>query len=357
MMKMKNKNWIEKKDINMSKSMRTGTIRYNITDRNRKYVGQPRNFNVPKVVALINSGAVQELVTKGDLYGYLGHGVRKEYGLMPNELGVATCADGQIKLTPIDPCLRTISIKAYEDGTIEHEAEFLDNHLGRTAWQWHTNKVGGFSSVFAPSTENPTAFMGFDYVRMPNYDSNRGFGYVADCAMYVQEDNAKLLSLKQRAAYRQAIIEEKAVIMDSIMQNYAHNLASIQKEIQSKEEILKKLNHLQAAYDCAQKNIAELQSTKDSLEYENSRLSIPSEHQPMMRLSVNNNDSAMDSVEQQSKKTKEEPLYLNTNNEFNHVNAVMDSLASLGQQCAQEMEPCDADASTKLIRSLERFNR
>lgn len=128
----------------MSKSMRTGTIRYNITDRNRKYVGQPRNFNVPKVVALINSGAVQELVTKGDLYGYLGHGVRKEYGLMPNELGVATCADGQIKLTPIDPCLRTISIKAYEDGTIEHEAEFLDNHLGRTAWQWHTNKVGGF---------------------------------------------------------------------------------------------------------------------------------------------------------------------------------------------------------------------
>lgn len=142
----------------MSKTMRTGTIRYNITDRGRKYVGQARQFDVAKVVAIINGGAVQELVNKGDMFGYLGHGVRADFGLLPDESVVTPTKDGGTQFTPIDPCCRTVRIKAYPDGTIEHEAEFIDNKLGHTAWEWFQNKIGGFPAYLHRQWKTPPCF-------------------------------------------------------------------------------------------------------------------------------------------------------------------------------------------------------
>lgn len=369
----------------MSKTMRTGIIRYNITNRNRKYVGQPRNFNVAKVVQLINSNTVQELVEKGDLFGYLGHDVRQTYGMTPSETGVATNADGKLQMLPIEPCIRTISIKAYDDGTIEHEAEFIDNHLGRTAWEWFKNKMGGFSSVFWPTPENPTAFFGFDYVRMPNFDSNRGY-MVADSAMYDIADEQKQLSLKQRAALRQAKLEETAAIMDSIAHNYINMQQQVAVEKNTNQELLRKLNCLQAAYDSAQQDIAALKSDVDSLEYENSRLNIPQKHQPMMQLGISNTgqpDAVMDSTQQPAqpqhqpmmrvninqpshnsavmdsvelKKTNNKPISFNTNNELNQPAAVMDSLRIAAETYRKEIESHTQTKATakNLISALDK---
>lgn len=229
----------------MSKTMRTGTIRYNITDRGRKYVGQARQFDVAKVVAIINGGAVQELVNKGDMFGYLGHGVRADFGLLPDESVVTPTKDGGTQFTPIDPCCRTVSIKAYPDGTIEHEAEFIDNKLGHTAWEWFQNKIGGFSSVFAPSMENPTMFYGFDYVRMPNFDGNRG--YVMDSALFEIDPNR--LTSRQKALLMKERLEEKAVIMDAVALRLHDYQIQFAAEQQANAALTADFNRLQAAYD------------------------------------------------------------------------------------------------------------
>lgn len=333
------------KETDMSNKMRTGVIRYNITNRNRKYSGQPRNFNLSKVVSLINSDSVQEMVQKGDMIGYLGHGVRSEFGLMPQEMGMTANTEGKLQLIPIEPCIRTISIKAYDDGTIEHQAEFIDNQFGRTAWEWFKNKLGGFSSVFSPTTENPTGFYGFDYVRIPNYDSNRG--YVADSIMFDLQDDDKRLTLKQREAIKQVRLEEKAAIMDCITQKYTF----MQEKMVKDQEINKKLNdqlqNLQAAFDSAQKDNAVLKASISSLEYENSRLSMPPEktqpeHQPsirldinkcvmdsaqkpMARLSVNDSDSNTAGTDSGRSTT----YRLNSDNEFKDTAAIMDSLTEI----------------------------
>lgn len=385
-MKMnKTTNLTADKETNMSKSMRTGIIRYNITDNNRKYCGQPRNFNVPKVVSIINGNVVQELVSKGDMYGYLGHGVRLQYGLTPSEAEPAISADGKMQLMPIDPCLRTISIKAYDDGTIEHEAEFIDNHLGRTAWEWFNNKTGGFSSVFTPSAENPTNFFGFDYVRMPNFDNNRGY-IVADSAMYCITNEQKQLSLKQRAALQMAKLEEREVIMDSLVQNYLNLQNQLVSEIYENQQLTSKLDNLRATYDSTQKDIAALKSSVDSLTYENSRLIMPQQHQPMLKVDVNSDahqntvmdalatgqkryepmmsinlndhqdkNCKMHSVEKVSTQPKT-AVRLNFNSEFQQNEAIMDSLQQAAEKLRQESRPADS-VSKKLIYAVDNAAR
>lgn len=254
--------------------MRTGIIRYNIADRGRKHVGQARNFNISKVVELLNGGMVQELVSKGDLFGYLGHGVREEYGLFPDETAVAN-VNGKTEMTSIDPCCRTIHLKAFPDGTIEHEEEFTDTFLGRKAFEWHSKKIGGFSSVFAPNPENPNMFYGFDYVRMPNFDGNRG--YVADSAMF-EFDTSRMTS-KQQALLMQERLAECQVVMDSI----SEKLMMASQQVHAERELNQNLNmdfgKLQAAYDEAQ---FQLRDMKYLLSQESPK------HEPMLTLSADN---------------------------------------------------------------------
>ena len=145
----------------------TKTIRYNLKDRARKHRGQQRNFNIAKMVSLINGGAVQERVRMRDMHGYLEHLPRIKFGMNP---GACQIEGG--KMITIEPAIVTTMLKAYDDGTIEHTAEFLDTPPGQVAARMFNSNVGGFSSAI---DEGAPEFYGFDYVSEPNYALNRGY--------------------------------------------------------------------------------------------------------------------------------------------------------------------------------------
>lgn len=154
--------------------MRTGTIKFNVTDRGRRFRGQDRNFDTAALAALINGGDVQERVRSRDLRGYFGHWPRSMFGMEPPEGGIH-----EGKQVVLEPALLTTRLKASAEGTIEHQAEFLDTAPGRSARRLFTSKAGGFSSVIAVREQRgrdvPIGFYGFDYVTEPNYTNNRGY--------------------------------------------------------------------------------------------------------------------------------------------------------------------------------------
>lgn len=148
--------------------MKTGIIRYNLKERMRQFNGVERKFNVPELVKIINSPKVQERVRLGDLNGYYGHWPRIQFGAEPQEGGVLNG-----KPVYLEPCCRTIYLKAYDDGTVEHEQEFFNNEPGTKAFKLTQDKSGGFSSVI--TTSNGYGFHGFDYVAEPNFAANRPY--------------------------------------------------------------------------------------------------------------------------------------------------------------------------------------
>lgn len=152
----------------MAKEMRTDIIRFNLKDRMRKYSGNERHFDIPQLVKVINSDKVQERVRLGDLNGFYGHHARIQFGPEPNEGGIV-----EGKYVHLEPCCRTVYLKAYADGTVEHQQEFFNTELGLKAWQRIQDKSGGFSSVI--TTKNGYGFHGFDYVNEPNFSSNRPY--------------------------------------------------------------------------------------------------------------------------------------------------------------------------------------
>lgn len=155
--------------------MKTGVITYNVRERGRRHRGVERNFDTASLAAVVNGPAVQEKVRNRDLQGYYGHWPRTVFGMEPREGGVV---DG--KVVRIEPALVTTSIQAGQDGTIEHEVEFLDTAPGRTAKRLWGSRSGGFSSAIS-ARQGPggkdivTGFYGFDYVLEPNFAGNRGF--------------------------------------------------------------------------------------------------------------------------------------------------------------------------------------
>ena len=152
--------------------METQVIRYNLKDRARKFRGQARNFNIPKMVSLINGGAVQERVRMRDMHGYLEHLPRIKFGMNPGACQI----DGG-KMVTIEPAIVTTYLKAFDDGTVEHRTEFLDTPPGQVAARMFNSKVGGFSSAI---DEGMPEFYGFDYVSEPNFALNRGYAVALD---------------------------------------------------------------------------------------------------------------------------------------------------------------------------------
>lgn len=152
----------------------TPLIRYSLKDRGRKFTGQPRSFNIQAIVDSINSPECQERVAARDMLGYFGHWPRVRFGMMPQEGGL----DGG-KSQAVEPAIVTTHLKAYPDGTVEHQTEFLDTDAGRIAEKMWAAKVGGFSSAI--DVNKPRMF-GFDYVNTPNYLANSHRGVVLDDA-------------------------------------------------------------------------------------------------------------------------------------------------------------------------------
>lgn len=192
---------------------RTGVIRFNVKERGRKHLGQDRNFDTVALANLINSGAVQERVANGDMYGFYGHWPRTKFGMEPMEGGFVGG-----KRVDLEPAHRTIHLKAFPDGTIEHETEFLDTLPGRLAERLFRTKAGGFSSaIVAPrrgAMQVPQSFHGFDYVLEPNYTTNRG--YTLD-GVEVSEEDA--LVLDEVGAYN-SLLDSTNTLLDRIQSDY-----------------------------------------------------------------------------------------------------------------------------------------
>lgn len=159
----------------MSESRKTKKITYSIKERGYQFNGENRDdIDVQAMIDFVNSPKTQELVEKGNIFGYYGHQVRELYGLNPPETVII---DG--KQVYIQPALRTIYLKADNDGNITHQQEFLKTDAGEQAYRLYKANAGGFSTAFyapynAQGKRITQGYFGADLVFAPNYDTNRG---------------------------------------------------------------------------------------------------------------------------------------------------------------------------------------
>lgn len=213
--------------------MQTQVITYNLRERGRKFRGQERNFNIPAIVQAINSPETQERIKNRDMLGYYGHWSRVKYGLEPREGGLE-----KGKPFYVEPAIVTIHLKAFPDGTIEHQEEFLDTDSGKAAAKLYLSRVGGFSSAI--NTGPIPSFHGFDYVFEPNYTTNRGYKLVMDSVNSEEE------------------------LLDKVK---AMPLADIDAEIQSEQVrgLLMLLDSVQTLNQRANETIENLRAENDSL--------------------------------------------------------------------------------------------
>jgi len=182
-------------------------IRYNVKDRGRKHLGQERNFDIKKLCDAINGGAAQERIKTRGMVGYYGHAPRRLAGMNPAESVVISG-----KYTEIEPALITTFLKAYSNGDIEHQSEFLETDSGKKAALMYGQKIGGFSSAIDP-VGNGYDFYGFDYVLMPNFNNNRG--YLLDSANVIFDDII-VAAHSENEAFWQALLAQKDALLDQV---------------------------------------------------------------------------------------------------------------------------------------------
>lgn len=173
----------------------TPVISFSLADIGRRHTGKKRSWNIPRLVAAINSPATQERIRNRDMLGYYGHWPRQRLGMDLAEGGVI---DGKVVI--IEPAHATTMMRADEDGTVHHQAEFFDNAPGRAAAGLFANKAGGFSSAI--NHDKPMVY-GFDYVLEPNFTANRPYtldgAEVDDDSVTFDEVNEYLGSVKSVA--------------------------------------------------------------------------------------------------------------------------------------------------------------
>jgi hypothetical protein len=220
-------------------------IQYNLNERGRELTGKPRHFNIDKVAAFINGARTQERIQKRDMFGYYGHWPRVKFGMMPPEGGIY-----QGKLVKLEPAIATVHLKAFPDGTIEHEEEFLATDAGRTAQKMFESKKGGFSSALS---EVEGRFFGFDYVNEPNFDDNRG--YVLDAAN--ADDGGGILDDAVIADYNQnlhgmlALLDSAQASLGDARADHERALTVIARLEEENEQYLAMLAGRQATLDSA----------------------------------------------------------------------------------------------------------
>lgn len=229
--------------------IKTGVIRFNVKDRGRRFRGQDRNFDTVAMAKLINSGEVQEKVKHGDMLGYYGHWARVKFGLDVGEGGLV-----KGKQIQIEPAIRTISLKAYDDGTIEHETEFLDTAPGRLAARLYNSKAGGFSSAInAPrrgSMQVPQSFHGFDYVLEPNFTGNRG--YALDSAgnrIETEGLSEDELAILDDVGQYNSLVEATNAVLDQVQAEFDRQAEVVILQQQENVELQSEIARLQVALD------------------------------------------------------------------------------------------------------------
>lgn len=215
----------------------TDSITYNVNERGRKYRGVDRVFDTAALATMINSPKVQEKVKHGDMLGYFGHWPRLKFGMEFTEGGIDKESGKAIALPA---AIRTLEVKAENDGTITHRAEFLDTEAGQIAEGLFKSKAGGFSSAIdaMPRTNPyiPRGFYGFDYVYEPNYSTNRGHKVVLDS---ISPELALMLdSVLEQAAIEQS---EMTVLFDSLHAQHLDVLTVLERMSNERDELLERL--------------------------------------------------------------------------------------------------------------------
>lgn len=200
-----------------------GLIRYNIKDRGRKHLGQDRNFDIKKLCDSINGGATQERVKTRGMLGYYGHEPRKLAGMNIAESVVIAG-----KYNELEPALITTYLKAFPNGDIEHQSEFLETESGKKAALMNSQKIGGFSSAIKDGSYE---FYGFDYVLMPNFSSNRS--YLLDSANVILDDIVSAAH-GESEQFWQALLSKK----DSLIEQLSMALDSCQSDNEAMINIL-----------------------------------------------------------------------------------------------------------------------
>jgi hypothetical protein len=221
----------------------TGLIRFNVAERDRMFRGQDRSFDIPSVMRVINGRSVQERVKSGDMFGYFGHWPREKFGLDPAEGGILNG-----KQFSLEPAIRTTSIKAHPNGDIEHEIEFLDTSSGRIAARVYGSKAYGFSSAIRARAVNgrdlATDFFGFDLVKEPNYNTNRG--YVLDSVSgediaildEVADRDALFETVNEMLDVKQREIDSMKAILESLTAENTELISMLSKKTGKTEAIL-----------------------------------------------------------------------------------------------------------------------
>ncbi len=205
---------------------KTGIIKYNLLDRMRKHRGQERNFDTAAAERLLNGPAVQERIRLGDMTGYFGHWPRVQFGLDPAEGGIVSG-----KQVSLEPCVRTTFLKAYPNGDVEHEQEFLDTTSGKIAERIYGSNAYGFSSAIDAkrlgAIQVPTGFFGFDFVKEPNYSANRGYVVALDGVIDSEDvldavaerndlfDTVNRMLDEQAAAHQMTLVTLDSVLLEN----------------------------------------------------------------------------------------------------------------------------------------------
>lgn len=292
--------------------MKTGIIKYNLKERGRKFRGQDRNWNIPAIVAAINSPECQEKVKNRDMIGYYGHWCRVKFGMNPQEGGLE-----KGKPYFIEPAIVTVHLKAHPDGTIEHQEEFLETNSGKAAAQLFKSKVGGFSSAI--NAGRMPQFFGFDYVFEPNYSTNRGFALdsvdgVYDAAENMTADEIDAEIQREQVAGLLQSIEAQRLVIDSaneVIQKLESENTSLQGALDAiaRAQFQKEQEHVVQAekeaiarqtrkYDFRQKNKVSTEFFLDGIRAFNNCKELPSVQ----------SDNRFDAVEEELRKI---PLYRN----------------------------------------------
>ena len=268
---------------------KTKVITYNLADRGRKYNGQDRSdLDITSMVEKINSPAVQELVSSGDLYGYNGHEIRARFGMYPPDQWIDEKTGRIIK---IQPALRTIRLEADDDGNVVTQHEFLDTDDGQFAARLYTNKAGGFSSAINRRRKpdgyyEVTGFHGFDYVRTPNYATNKGDGMFDsllngaytegeacfDSLVELPQDQLVLKEALERIIIAQYDSMQTALHSEALVSHYqkealAAQDALINAEVRRQKVLERKARREQEIYDsliCPSKPFEEIKAQWDS---------------------------------------------------------------------------------------------
>jgi len=205
-------------------------IKYNLHDRGRQYRGTERNYNVKAIVDSINGGPTQERVKTRGMLGYFGHWPRLRFGMEPPEGGVV---DGQAQA--IEPAVVTTHLAAFDDGTVEHKTEFLDNTTGNIVAKMYANRVGGFSSAI--DVRKPELF-GFDWVNDPNYSTNRGYDLLCDSVVAGEVTLDQVFAEEQ--AQQQSMIERLVATLEANNRIALDRCESLERTVEELMEMVER---------------------------------------------------------------------------------------------------------------------